>query len=155
MGKEIERKFLVLGSAYKGLAQGVNYCQGYLSDTPERVVRIRVAGNKGFITIKGVAVGIVRAEFEYEIPQADAQQMLTTLCKKPLIEKVRYTINIAGQTWEVDEFNGDNAGLVIAEIELESEDQPLYLPDWVGAEVSHDPRYFNSNLYQNPFQNWK
>lgn len=155
MPKEIERKFLVKNSAYRELAPGINYSQGYLSAVPDRTVRVRVADNKGFLTIKGVAVGIVRAEFEYEIPVNDARQMLATLCIKPLIEKVRYTFNINGQTWEVDEFSGDNAGLVIAEIELETEEQSFDLPDWVGSEVSHDPRYFNSNLAQNPFKNWK
>jgi adenylate cyclase len=113
-----------------------------------------VAGPRGSITVKGKNVGARRAEFEYEIPAADAERMLDTLCKRPLIEKVRYTLAIGPHTWEIDVFEGDNAGLVVAEIELSREDEAFEKPDWVGNEVTDDPRYFNSNLVANPYRTW-
>ncbi len=154
MGEEIERKFLVSGELWRETAEGTRYRQGFLSTEPERTVRVRVAGPRGSITVKGKNIGARRAEFEYEIPVADAEQMLDTLCKRPLIEKVRYTLAIGPHTWEIDVFEGDNAGLVVAEIELSREDEAFERPDWVGNEVTDDPRYFNSNLVANPYRTW-
>jgi CYTH domain-containing protein len=155
MSLEIERKFLVRpGSWAPGETRGVRYRQGYLSNDPARVVRIRTAGPSAFITIKGPTSGTVRSEYEYDLPLADAEAMLEHLCAKPLIEKTRYRQTIGGRVWEIDVFAGDNAGLVVAEVELPAADAPVVLPDWVGAEVSNDPRYFNSNLVQHPFSSW-
>jgi adenylate cyclase len=155
MGEEIERKFLVAGDGWRETAEGTAYRQGFLSTEPERTVRVRAAGDRGTITIKGKNVGARRAEFEYEIPLVDAQQMLDTLCKRPLVEKVRYTLTAGAHTWEIDVFEGDNAGLVVAEIELGSEDETFDKPGWVGDEVTGDPRYFNSNLVDNPYRTWE
>jgi len=154
MGEEIERKFLVSGEAWRETAEGTRYRQGFLSTEPERTVRVRVAGTRGSITVKGKSLGARRAEFEYEIPVADAERMLDTLCKRPLIEKVRYVLAIGAHTWEIDVFEGDNAGLVVAEIELRREDEAFERPEWVGDEVTDDPRYFNSNLVANPYRAW-
>jgi CYTH domain-containing protein len=151
---EIERKYLVVGDAWRSHAAGTVFRQGYLSTIKERIVRVRVAGNRGLLTIKGITVGASRNEFEYEIPRSDADQLLDQLCEKPLIEKTRYEIQAAGLTWEVDEFEGANRGLTVAEVELEDEAQGIVLPDWVGAEVTDDPRYFNSNLIAHPFTEW-
>jgi adenylate cyclase len=155
MAKEIERKFLVVGADWKRGAVGVAYRQGYLSTVKERTVRVRTVGEKGFLTIKGITVGVSRSEFEYEIPAADASAMLSDLCERPLIEKTRYKVLHGGLTWEIDEFFGDNAGLIVAEVEVKEEGQAIALPAWVGAEVSGDPRYFNSNLIKNPYRQWK
>jgi adenylate cyclase len=154
MGEEIERKFLVSGEAWRETAEGTRYRQGFLSTEPERTVRVRVAGTRGSITVKGKSLGARRAEFEYEIPVADAERMLDTLCKRPLIEKVRYVLGVGAHTWEIDVFEGDNAGLVVAEIELRREDEAFERPEWVGEEVTDDPRYFNSNLVANPYRAW-
>jgi CYTH domain-containing protein len=154
MGKEIERKFLVKGDAWKELAEGTRYRQGYLNSVKERVVRVRTIKDKGFLTIKGITVGATRAEFEYEIPLEDTDFMLDELCEQSLIEKNRYKIELGGFVWEVDEFFGKNDGLIVAEIELESEDQEFEKPDWIGEEVTSDPRYFNSNLTKLPFTEW-
>ncbi|HNV70431.1 MAG TPA: CYTH domain-containing protein [Candidatus Ozemobacteraceae bacterium] len=155
MGKEIERKFLVQGDDWKKLAKGTTYRQGYLNSTKERTVRVRTIDDKGFLTIKGVTVGATRAEYEYEVPGRDADEMLTNLCEKPLIEKRRYKIPQGNLTWEVDEFLGDNNGLIVAEIELPEEGTKFDKPAWIGKEVTGDPKYFNSNLTKNPFKNWK
>ncbi len=152
MALEIERKFLVVDDEWRA-APAVYFCQGYLNRTKERTVRIRVAGERGYITIKGATTGASRAEFEYEIPLADAKQLLA-LCDGPLIEKYRRKISYEGMLWEVDEFLGDNQGLVVAEIELESESQPFSKPDWAGVEVTADARYYNSNLSVHPFSKW-
>ncbi len=154
MGTEIERKFLVVGDAWRQGAIGVLYRQGYLCTTPERTARVRVAGDKGYLTVKGSRTGVSRLEFEYSIPLEDAQAMLDALCVRPLIEKTRYRIKHGGLVWEVDEFAGENAGLVIAEVELEREDQEVSLPAWVGKEVSADDRYSNSCLAERPFSTW-
>lgn len=153
MGVEIERKFLVTGDQWRNLASGELYRQGYIP-TVESTVRIRVVGDRGFITIKGMSQGISRSEFEYEIPVSDAIQMLDTLCKPPLIEKYRHKIELNDLLWEVDEFLGENRGLIIAEVELQSADQAIDLPDWIGEDVSDDPRYYNSNLTKHPFATW-
>jgi len=152
MAKEIERKFLIKNDAWRNV-RGIKYRQGYLSSVKERTVRVRTTEEKGYLTIKGIAVGATRMEFEYEIPRKDADRLLE-ICEQPLIEKNRYTIEYGGFVWEVDEFFGENSGLIIAEIELTSEDQEFPRPDWVGEEVTGDPRYFNSNLIKNPFTAW-
>jgi CYTH domain-containing protein len=154
MGTEIERKFLVNGDSWREGARGTRFQQGYLSSVKERTVRVRVAGERAFLTIKGKSVGATRSEYEYEIPLADARELLAGLCERPLIEKTRYEVDVAGLTWEVDVFEGENQGLVVAEIELESESQPFTLPAWAGAEVTSDPRYFNASLIKHPFSRW-
>lgn len=155
MAKEIERKFLVRGDAWRALAEGVAYRQGYLNSQKERTVRIRTVGEKAFLTVKGPTRGVTRTEFEYEIPYDDCQAMLDELAEKPIIEKKRYRIPAGPYVWEVDEFFGVNAGLVLAEIELLSEDAVFEKPDWIGEEVSGDSRYFNSSLVANPYSDWK
>lgn len=155
MGIEIERKFLLTSTSWKELAPGTSYRQGYLNSTKERTVRVRTIDDKGFLTIKGLSVGATRIEYEYEIPVADAEHLLDDLCEKPLIEKNRYKITYGGFVWEVDEFFGENKGLIVAEIELESEDQSFDKPEWVGQEVTGDPRYFNSSLIKEPYSQWK
>ncbi|HOJ17141.1 MAG: CYTH domain-containing protein [Ignavibacteriales bacterium] len=154
MGKEIERKFLVKSDAWKKLSTPTFYRQGYLSSVKERTVRVRTVGTKGFLTIKGPTVGITRSEFEYSIPVEDANAMLDNLCERPLIEKNRAVVEYKGLKWELDEFFGDNEGLVIAEVELSDENVKIEIPEWIGDEVSGDPRYFNSNLTKNPFKTW-
>ncbi len=154
MGVEIERKFLLNGDEWRKLAEGTVYRQGYLSSQKERTVRVRTIADRGFLTIKGVSVGMTRLEYEYEIPVDDAVVLLDKLCEKPLIEKKRCKIDYAGFVWEVDEFFGENEGLIVAEIELESEEQQFEKPSWIGDEVSGDSRYFNSNLSKNPFSAW-
>jgi len=154
MGTEIERKFLVTGQGWRADAVGVPYRQGYLSAAKGRTVRVRVADQQAYLTIKGARQGLSRAEFEYEIPVADANYMLDVLCLQPLIEKTRWTLEYAGHIWEVDEFAGANAPLVVAEVELEREDQNVSLPEWVGEEVSTDYRYTNAYLAQNPYAFW-
>ncbi|HEY9071230.1 MAG TPA: CYTH domain-containing protein [Candidatus Ozemobacteraceae bacterium] len=155
MAKEIERKFLVRGSDWKAYGPGVSCRQGYLSRVPGRTVRVRVMGGRGYLTVKGASIGASRPEFEYEIPVADAEAMLAGLCEKPLIEKCRFAIGYAGRRWEIDEFFGDNLGLVIAEIELEDEREEFELPPWVDREVTEDPRYYNASLAANPYRSWK
>jgi adenylate cyclase len=155
MGIEIERKFLVRRNAWHpDRSTGVRYRQGYLATVPGAVVRVRVAGDRGMLTVKGRPVGNARAEFEYAIPLADAEQMLETLCARPLIEKVRYRVPFGERTWEVDEFEGANAGLIVAEVELPAPDAPVSLPPWVAREVSDDPRYFNASLASHPYSEW-
>ena len=154
MSVEIERKFLVLGEAWKTLGKPVLLRQGYLSSAAERVVRVRIEDDKAMLTIKGRTTGATRGEWEYPIPLEDASAFLDNLCEKPIIEKYRYRIGYRGFTWEVDEFLGDNAGLVVAEIELEREDQSFEKPDWAGDEVTHDARYYNANLIRNPYRSW-
>ncbi len=155
MPTEIERKFLLKGDNWRSLGQGVAYCQGYIAADPERTVRVRIVGDQGYLTIKGKSQGIARSEFEYAIPVADAKELLQSLCQPPLIQKMRYRIPWEGLVWEVDEFAGENQGLIVAEVELTHADQAIAVPDWIGAEVSHDPRYYNSNLAKHPFQQWK
>jgi adenylate cyclase len=154
MGIEIEKKFLLKGGEWKQLAVGIAYRQGYLNSVKERTVRVRTINDNGFLTIKGVSVGATRLEYEYEIPLEDAQALLDELCEKPLIEKNRYKVDFGGFIWEIDEFFGENDGLIVAEIELESEDQSFDKPQWVGEEVTGDTRYFNSNLIKNPYSQW-
>jgi len=153
MATEIERKFLVEGTSWRQ-SNSVRLIQGYLNRDKDRTVRVRIAGAKAFLTVKSVRQGVTRGEFEYEIPVADAQQMLK-LSDGPVVEKSRHVIVHEGSKWEVDEFLGDNAGLVIAEIELMSEDQPYSRPAWLGREVTHDNRYYNSNLAAHPYRQWR
>jgi CYTH domain-containing protein len=152
MATEIERKFLVRGTQWRQGA-GVRFSQGYLSAAKERTVRVRIAGEEAFLTIKGVNRGATRLEFEYAIPLADAAELLK-LCEGPIIDKIRYVVMNAQTRWEVDEFLGDNAGLVVAEVELTSEDQPFSRPGWLGREVTGDPRYYNSSLAARPYGEW-
>ena len=154
MSTEIERKFLINGTSWKAEAEGTFVRQGYLSADEEQTVRVRTIGEEGFLTIKGPTHGVSRLEFEYSIPLADAERMLDELCAHPLIEKTRYKIRHRHLVWEVDEFSGDNEGLVVAEVELSHEDEEISPPDWIGEEVSGDPRYFNSNLSVHPFTEW-
>lgn len=153
MAIEIERKFLVLGNDWR-TCSGTRICQGYLNRDKARTVRVRIAGEQAYLTVKGVNQGNTRAEFEYAIPMADAEQLLA-LCDGPTIDKVRHKIAHGDHVWEVDEFLGQNAGLVVAEIELASEDAVFTKPLWVGREVSDDSRYFNSQLATNPYCNWR
>ena len=154
MGVEIEKKFLLVSTEWKELAPGVAYRQGYLSSVKERTVRVRTINDRGFLTVKGISVGATRVEYEYEIPVEDANELLDGLCEKPLIEKNRYKVDFGGFVWEIDEFFGENDGLIVAEVELESEDQSFDKPAWVGEEVTGDPRFFNSNLIKNPYSTW-
>ncbi len=155
MGQEIERKFLLASENWRGLAEGIAYRQGYLCASKERSVRVRIAGDKAYLTVKGATIGASRSEYEYEIPPADAQSMLDDLCPQPQIEKKRYTIPFGGFIWEVDEFFGRNAGLIVAEIELEAENQTFERPEWIGKEVTGDARYYNAALCVAPFSSWK
>lgn len=154
MGKEIEKKFLVNGDDWRKESTGVLFRQGYLSIVKERTVRVRTIDNKGFLTIKGITIGATRAEYEYEISVSDANEMLDSLCEKPIIEKNRAKVEFKNLVWEIDEFFGENDGLIVAEVELESEDQKIDLPEWIGKEVTGDPRYYNSSLIKNPFKKW-
>jgi len=153
MAIEIERKFLVKDAIWKDGATGTRYVQAYLSTDPQRTVRLRMAGSEAWLTIKGPTAGNTRPEFEYSIPPADAEQILA-LCLRPFIEKIRYRIEYQGRIWEVDEFLGDNQGLVVAEVELADEGEALELPPWIGEEVSDEPRYFNANLIAHPYSRW-
>jgi CYTH domain-containing protein len=149
MARETERKFLVKNNEYKKGISGVFYKQGYLSRSPDCTIRVRTADNKAWLTIKGPTCGATRYEFEYPIPYDDALSLFA-LCKGGFIEKIRYNVIYDGMLWEVDEFLGKNKGLVIAEIELESENQPIKLPPWAGEEITGDARFYNSNLIDKP-----
>ena len=153
MAIEIERKFLVEGDTWRPLGLGKPYCQGYLSRAPGVTVRVRTEGNVACITIKGITKGISRPEFEYSIPFEDALE-LQRLCTTPLVTKTRYHIPYEGYLWEIDEFHGDNKGLIIAEVELDHPNAAINIPSWIGKEVSADVRYCNSNLSIHPFKTW-
>lgn len=156
MSVEIERKYRVTDSSYRQQATRCTYYkQGYISATPEATVRIRIAGEQAFMTIKGATTGCSRQEYEYAIPVADAAQMLDSLCQSGLIEKKRYLCPYAGHTWEVDEFLGENEGLVVAEIELQSEEESFETPPFIGREVTGDTRYYNSSLARRPYKSWE
>ena len=153
MSLEIERKYLVIGDQWKQ-EMPVRICQGYLNRDKERTVRVRISGEKAFLTIKGMNIGATRTEYEYEIPLSHAEELLK-ICDGPVLEKNRYIVCCHDVIWEVDEFLGENEGLIVAEVELKSEDQSFDRPDWVGQEVTNDPRYFNSNLCSHPFCKWR
>ncbi len=155
MGTEIERKFLIVGDDWRTLGKGKPYCQGYLSTGGGATVRVRTAGDLGFLTIKGPTTGLSRKEYEYQISFGDAREMLATLCSGPLIEKTRYVVEFEGSVWEIDEFKGMNEGLIVAEIELDAPEQKFVRPHWIGREVSDDPRYRNANLVHTPYRVWK
>jgi CYTH domain-containing protein len=153
MGREIERKFLVSSDAWRHQTTPVPYAQGYLCRGTGRTVRVRIAGQEAFLTIKGPVSGISRAEFEYPLPLSDAQELLT-LCPDALIRKSRSHLLHEGHLWEIDQFEGANAGLIVAEIELKDPEEVFSMPSWLGKEVSGDPRYYNSNLTIHPFSTW-
>lgn len=157
MATEIERKFLVNSDGYKAEAyEAVHIVQGFLSSVPERVVRVRIWGERGFITIKGIsdANGVSRYEWEHEIPVGEARELLR-LCEPGMIDKTRHLVRVGGLTFEVDEFHGDNAGLTVAEVELPAEDTPYGHPAWLGEEVTGDPRYYNASLSRHPYSTWR
>ena len=151
MGIEIERKYLLKNEDWRSeVASRTIIKQGYLNSDKERTVRIRVRNEKGYLTIKGESKNATRQEFEYEIPISDAESLLL-LCKKPIIEKTRHLVLVDDKTWEIDDFAGENKGLILAEIELETEEEKVRIPSWVGEEVTQDSRYFNSNLITHPY----
>ena len=150
---EIERKFLVNGNSWRSGTTGQQIRQGYLCSSADRTVRVRVVDDRAFLTIKG-AQQASHYEYEYGIPTRDAKEMLERLCERPLIEKTRHHLTVDGREWVVDEFEGENAGLMVAEVEFEKEGQAIALPDWAGAEVTDEPRYLNVNLVRHPYRLW-
>ena len=154
MPLEIERKFLVIDNSWRKESEGELYRQGYLSSVKDRVVRVRVAGSRAFLTIKGPSNGAARLEFEYEIPVEEADEMLDKLCLRPFIEKYRYKVGYGGLVWEIDEFIGENTGLVLAEIELTDPAQEIEIPEWIGREVTGEAKYYNVNLVTRPYLQW-
>lgn len=155
MATEIERKFLVADDRWREHAEeGTAFRQGYLVGSEHASVRVRIEGKRANLNIKSATLGVRRQEYEYPIPLEDAREMLDRLCEKPLIEKTRYHVAFGGYTWEVDVFEGDNRGLVVAEVELSSEDEQPPLPPWAGEEVSDDPRYYNVCLVKHPYKDW-
>jgi adenylate cyclase len=155
MAVEIERKFRVLNDSWRSeISQSTLLRQGYLANTARASIRVRLAGSQGWLSVKGMTAGVSRAEYETPIATADASEMLDTLCEGPLIEKWRHIVVYEGSDWEIDEFLADNAGLVVAELELESELQYFARPAWLGAEVSEDERYYNFRLAQLPYRRW-
>ena len=152
--REIERKFLVTGGAWQQTEIVQQIRQGYLSTTKERVVRVRVKDELATLTVKGITQNASRIECEYDIPLDDANLMLDDLCQKPLIEKTRYRLLVKNREWIVDEFHGENSGLVVAEVELNELDENIIIPDWAVVEITGDSRYYNSNLVTNPYRNW-
>ena len=156
MAQEIEKKFLVAGEFKESAKKATRITQGYLSSVPERTVRVRVKGEKGYITVKGIGndSGASRFEWEKEIPVEDVRDLLK-ICEPGVIDKTRYLIDCDGHTFEVDEFYGDNEGLVVAEVELSDENEAFTRPSWLGEEVTGDKKYYNSMLMKNPYKNWK
>jgi len=155
MGIEIERKFLLKDDSWRQQADaGTRYRQGYLIGAKQASVRVRIEGDKAYLNIKSMTLGVTRQEYQYPLPLNEAQELLDSLCEKPLVEKTRYKIQHAGHEWEIDVFTGENAGLVVAEVELQTEQESLSLPSWVGVEVSADPRYYNVNLVKHPYSKW-
>jgi len=155
VGVEIERKFLVVDDSWReAVPAGIRYRQGYLGTDSGSTVRVRVSGERAWLTIKSAVVGLTRREYEYEIPTKDAHAILEELCSKPLIEKTRFVVEHHGHSWEIDVFEGDNAGLIVAEVELEAEDEAFVLPAWAGEDVSGDARYYNQRLAEHPYSRW-
>lgn len=156
MGIEIERKFLLINDDWRQQVHcSIQFRQGYLVGSDKSSVRVRIEGDKSNLNIKGATLGVRRQEFEYPIPMDDASELLSTLCAKPLIEKTRHYITAGKHTWEIDEFAGDNQGLIVAEIELSHENESFDAQKWLGEEVSGDERYYNSMLIKNPYKNWQ
>ena len=155
MGLEIERKFLVNKEKWNNVEKPMKnlFRQGYLSTDSNKTIRVRLTDSNGYITIKGSSVGATRKEFEYEIPKKEAEELLDNFSVSEL-KKIRYKILYKGKLWEVDEFLGDNNGLIVAEIELTSESENFELPDWIDREVTGEEKYYNSNLSVNPFKKW-
>jgi adenylate cyclase len=155
MAIEIEHKFLLANEDWRQHTQkSVRYKQGYLSSQPTSSIRVRISNRQAWLNIKSATIGTQRLEFEYEIPMPDAEEIINTLCGK-LIEKIRHFITHDHNIWEIDEFEGDNQGLIVAEIELAEVGQKFTKPDWLGAEVTHDLRFYNNNLAINPYKNWR
>ncbi|MEM9301171.1 MAG: CYTH domain-containing protein [Pseudomonadota bacterium] len=155
MAREIERKFLLASDEWRAEADaGAGMRQGYLAAEAERSVRVRIVAGRATMTIKGAAEGLVRLEFEYAIPLADAAEMLDRLALRPCIEKTRFLVPCGGHVWEIDVFEGDNAGLIVAEIELNEPDEAFDRPSWLGDEVTDDPRYLNASLARHPYSCW-
>ncbi|HEY0721467.1 MAG TPA: CYTH domain-containing protein [Gammaproteobacteria bacterium] len=155
MAVEIERKFLVRNERWRNSADGgVHFRQGYLIGSRQASVRVRIEGDRANLNIKGATLGVRRQEYEYPIPLDEANELLDTLCEKPLIEKTRYTLRHGAHLWEIDCFEGENSGLVVAEIELADEHEPFESPEWLGEEVSDDPRYYNVSLVKHPYREW-
>ncbi|MEJ2760551.1 MAG: CYTH domain-containing protein [Gammaproteobacteria bacterium] len=155
MATEIERKFLVKDDSWRDLStNSEEIIQGYLANTERGSIRVRIAGGRASLNIKSMTLGVTRTEYDYAIPGDDARAMLQGLCTQPLIEKTRHYIQHQGHTWEIDEFAGANAGLVVAELELKAHDETFQHPPWLGEEVSHDPRYYNVCLVEHPYKNW-
>ncbi|MBM4206553.1 MAG: CYTH domain-containing protein [Gammaproteobacteria bacterium] len=155
MAKEIEHKFLLANEDWRtAVERTVQYKQGYLSSQPTSSIRVRITDQQAWLNIKSATVGTQRLEFEYDIPLQDAEDIISALCSKPLIEKTRYFITFDGKIWEIDEFAGENSGLIVAEIELAEEGETFSKPPWLGAEVTHDLRYYNNNLAISPYKNW-
>lgn len=156
MAIEIERKFLVINDSWRtDVRHTIEMHQGYLVGSEKASVRIRIEGENARLNIKSATLGVLRQEYEYPIPLTDAKELLETLCEKPQVEKTRYLIEFEGKEWEIDVFKGANQGLIVAEIELTSENETFAKPEWAGEEVSHDPRYYNVSLAKNPYNNWK
>jgi len=155
MATEIERKFLVINDHWrKDVTKSIHYIQGYFTTNASCSIRVRVSGEEASLNIKSATLGITRTEYDYPLPFDDAKEMLYHLCNKPLLEKTRYYLQHHYHVWEIDVFSGDNEGLVVAEVELKSAEEPFTLPDWAGAEVSDDPRYYNVCLVDHPYKNW-
>ena len=155
MALEIERKFLVCHDGWRAQADaGTAYRQGYLVGSKQASVRVRIEGEVARLNIKSATLGVRRQEYEYPIPVEEAKELLETLCEQPQIEKVRYRVQHADHLWEIDVFEGANRGLIVAEVELRSEEESVVLPDWVGEEVSDDPRYYNVCLVKHPYSEW-
>ena len=155
MAVEIEHKFLVRDERWRReVERSVRMRQGYLTSDARCSVRVRVAGDQGYLNVKSGTLGIQRSEYEYPIPLAEAEEMLDTLCEQPLLEKTRHFVRFGGHLWEIDEFEGDNTGLIVAEVELSRTDEPFDRPDWLGEDVSHDIRYYNSQLARHPYRTW-
>ncbi|MFO1430458.1 MAG: CYTH domain-containing protein [Candidatus Competibacteraceae bacterium] len=156
MAQEIEHKFLVRDDSWrKEVYRSMSLRQGYLVSDRVRSVRVRIADGQAHLNIKSGTLGVSRSEYEYEIPPADAQELLDHLCSKPLLEKTRHLVRYGDHVWEIDVFEGDNAGLVVAEIELAGVGESFARPPWLGEEVSHDPRYYNSQLARHPYKAWQ
>lgn len=156
MATEIEHKFLLATDSWRAqVSRSEHFVQGYLTSAPESSIRIRICGQQAWLNIKSATIGKQRLEFEYAIPLPDAEQIVANLCRKPLVEKIRHFIECAGHTWEIDEFSGDNAGLIVAEIELSAADETFPKPEWLGEEVTHELRYYNNNLVLHPYNTWK